>query len=137
MPGSVSVPQSTPMRKSEGCSTTRRRKTDTPASTRSAAGSPVREPLRPVSEVLEGAAAERDDGLRQVALAGTPYLSLAANPVGAEDRAFITERLPQAELVVWPVGHHFPHLTEPRRFAELVLALAEGRRTAPSVAGIP
>jgi hypothetical protein len=30
------------------------------------------------------------------------------------------QRLPQAETVVWPVGHHFPHLAYPDRFAALL-----------------
>ena len=36
------------------------------------------------------------------------------------------ERMPHAEIVVWPVGHHFPHLADPTRFAELLISLAAG-----------
>ena len=37
-----------------------------------------------------------------------------------------TTALPHAEIVVWPVGHHFPHLTDPARFAAMLTGLAAG-----------
>jgi hypothetical protein len=42
-------------------------------------------------------------------------------PIAPEVRAWVGERLPAAEIVVWPVGHHFPH---PERFAGLLRSVA-------------
>lgn len=75
---------------------------------------------RPFDEV----ARRRDEGLSRLARAGTPYMSLQANPVPPVERAWLAERLPQAEILVWPVGHHFPHLADPARFAALLARLA-------------
>ena len=58
--------------------------------------------------------------------AALPYLVLHGDPVDPEERAYLNARLPQAEIVVWPVGHHFPHLADPVRFAELLVGLAAG-----------
>ena len=69
---------------------------------------------------LEAIVARRDDGLGRLRAAGTPFVSLYANEVDARERAFVAERLPQAEIAVWPVGHHFPHLSDPERFARLL-----------------
>jgi pimeloyl-ACP methyl ester carboxylesterase len=71
---------------------------------------------RPLAEVVRW----RDDGLRQLRSSQTPYVSLHATPVEPEDHVFLAERLPQADIAVWPVGHHFPHLAEPERFARLL-----------------
>jgi pimeloyl-ACP methyl ester carboxylesterase len=46
------------------------------------------------------------------------------NPVDEAERAFLSESLPLAELLVWPVGHHFPHLEDPARFAALLRRFA-------------
>jgi pimeloyl-ACP methyl ester carboxylesterase len=51
-----------------------------------------------------------------------PYLALFGAELDDGDRAWMLDRLPQGELVVWPVGHHFPHLHDPVRFAELITA---------------
>jgi pimeloyl-ACP methyl ester carboxylesterase len=75
---------------------------------------------RPLGEVVRW----REEGLGALRRAGTPYVSLHSRPVEPEDRAFLAERLPQAEVVVWPVGHHFPHLAQPTRFARLLTGLA-------------
>src|SRR5262249_13397089 len=74
---------------------------------------------RPLDDVVRW----RDAGLDRLRRAGIPYVALHANAVDPADRAFLVERLPQAELVVWPVGHHFPHLSEPARFARLLATL--------------
>ncbi len=71
---------------------------------------------RPLDEVVRW----RDQGLDRLRLARTPYLSLHSCPVDPAERAWLTERLPQAEIVVWPVQHHFPHLADPAGFAALV-----------------
>jgi pimeloyl-ACP methyl ester carboxylesterase len=51
-----------------------------------------------------------------------PYLALFGAELDDDDRAWMLNRLPQGELLVWPVGHHFPHLHDPARFAELITA---------------
>ena len=77
---------------------------------------------RPLADVLRW----RDEGIDRVRHAGIPYLALASNPVDPEERAWLAARLPQAEVVVWPVVHHFPHLSDPARFAELLTRFASG-----------
>jgi pimeloyl-ACP methyl ester carboxylesterase len=67
-----------------------------------------------------------DEQLELARAAVLPYLVLHGDPVDAEERAYLHARLPQAEIVVWPVGHHFPHLADPVRFAELLTAFAAG-----------
>jgi pimeloyl-ACP methyl ester carboxylesterase len=80
---------------------------------------------RPLDELIHW----RDEALSRVRSAGIPYVALRANPVDPEERAFMAERLPQAELLVWPVGHHFPHVVEPERFARLLTAMAQPARS--------
>jgi pimeloyl-ACP methyl ester carboxylesterase len=75
---------------------------------------------RPPADVVRW----RDDGLERLRAAGIPYLALLANPVDPAERAFLKRRLPQAQLEVWPVGHHFPHLADPARFARLLTEFA-------------
>ncbi len=71
---------------------------------------------RPLDEVVRW----RDEGLSQLGRARTPYLALQTARVDREERAFLAARVPQAEVVVWSVGHHFPHVSEPVRFARLL-----------------
>ena len=80
---------------------------------------------RPLAEVL----LERDAALDRLRAAGTPYLTVHPCPVDRFDAAWLHERLPQAEVLVWPVGHHFPHLTHPARIAVLLTGLAAGSAT--------
>jgi len=75
---------------------------------------------RPLAEVLR----ERDEVLHRVRASGIPYLALQACPVDPADAAWLRERLPHAEILVWTVGHHFPHLAHPARFAALLAGLA-------------
>jgi pimeloyl-ACP methyl ester carboxylesterase len=77
---------------------------------------------RPLADV----AAWRDQGLARLRAAGTPFVVLQANPVDPAERAWLADRLPQAEVVVWNVGHHFPHLAAPTALARLVVGLASG-----------
>jgi pimeloyl-ACP methyl ester carboxylesterase len=79
---------------------------------------------RPLDEVVRW----RDEGLRSLARGGVPYLALASSgPVAPDERLLLTERLPQAEVVTWPLGHHFPHVAEPDRFVGLLRAFAGAR----------
>jgi pimeloyl-ACP methyl ester carboxylesterase len=83
---------------------------------------------RPLEQVLR----ERDAGLRQLRAAATPYVTVHSCPIDPSDRGWLHERLPQAEILAWPVGHHFPHLTHPARFAVLLTGLAAGRHATRS-----
>jgi pimeloyl-ACP methyl ester carboxylesterase len=71
---------------------------------------------RPLAEVVRW----RDEGMAAVAAGGVPYLCLLANEPPPADVAWLAERVPQAEVVVWPVAHHFPHLARPALFADLL-----------------
>jgi pimeloyl-ACP methyl ester carboxylesterase/DNA-binding CsgD family transcriptional regulator len=73
-------------------------------------------------------AARVETMMRRIRAARLPYLSISREPLPPEDEAWLRERLPWAELEVWPVGHHFPHLEKPEGFAGLVVAFAEGAR---------
>lgn len=75
---------------------------------------------RPLAEV----AAQRDTGLERLRLIELPYLAIFGNPLDPEERAWYAAELPQAEVEVWPVGHHFPHLADPQRFADRLVEFA-------------
>lgn len=74
---------------------------------------------RPLGDVIRW----REDGLSRLRDQRTPYIALQASPVDHAERDWLAARLPQAEVVVWPVGHHFPHLAHPARLAALVTGL--------------
>ncbi len=84
---------------------------------------------RPLVEVV----AWRDAGLARLRATETPFVALQANPVEPAERRWLEERLPQAEIIVWPVGHHFPHLADPATLAALVTRLASSRRSVEGV----
>jgi pimeloyl-ACP methyl ester carboxylesterase len=71
---------------------------------------------RPLEDVVEW----RDEGMAAFAESGIPYLCLLANEPDPQDVAWLAKRIPQAEVVVWPVEHHFPHLARPALFADLL-----------------
>jgi pimeloyl-ACP methyl ester carboxylesterase len=75
---------------------------------------------RPLEEVVRW----RDEGLAQLARAGTPYVALQTEPVDPAEEAWLHGLLPQAEVQVWPVGHHFPHLADPAAFVDLMKRFA-------------
>jgi pimeloyl-ACP methyl ester carboxylesterase len=81
---------------------------------------------------LEDLVRARDEELYRLQAARTPYLTIHACPVDRSDRRWLHERLPQAEILVWPVGHHFPHLAHPVAFAALLTGLAASRGSEPS-----
>jgi len=75
---------------------------------------------------LEDVVGWRDEGLHALGRAALPYLALASSgPVGPDERALLADLLPEAEIVVWPAGHHFPHVSEPHRFVRLLTTFAE------------
>jgi pimeloyl-ACP methyl ester carboxylesterase len=63
-----------------------------------------------------------DDLLARVG--DTPYLTLYGSEPDAEERSYVKSRLPHAQVGVWPVGHHFPHLADPGRFAAALTGIA-------------
>lgn len=71
---------------------------------------------RPLEDVVRW----RDEGMAAVAAAGVPYVCLLANEPEPADIAWLAELVPQADVVVWPVEHHFPHLARPALFAGLL-----------------
>ena len=73
---------------------------------------------------LEHAIRWRDNGLAVLREKCTPYVSLHARPVEPEERGLLKRLLPHAQIVEWPVGHHFPHLADPERFAALLSRFA-------------
>lgn len=75
------------------------------------------------------ASAHAAAGVVSVEAAGIPYVCLLANPVDSADRDWLAERVPAADVVVWPVEHHFPHLARPGLFASLLAEVA--RRSVP------
>jgi pimeloyl-ACP methyl ester carboxylesterase len=81
---------------------------------------------RPLAEVVRW----RDEGMAAVAAAGVPYLCLLANQPDPADVAWLADRVPQAQVVVWPVEHHFPHLARPALFADLLGELVRGAAVA-------
>ncbi len=82
------------------------------------------------SDMLERTVAETaawvDAELTRAREALTPCLIVFGSTLDRDERAWIEDRLPQAEIVVWPVGHHFPHLADPERFAALLTGLVAG-----------
>ena len=67
---------------------------------------------------------EELDGLVRGMLADldAPLLALHAEEPGPDYRAWLADVVPGSELEVWPGGGHYPHLADPARFAERVLA---------------
>ena len=81
------------------------------------------------SDLLDGSmaevAAKRDTGFARLRADQVPYLALFANPIDPTERAWYAEALPHAQVEVWPVGHHFPQLANPERFARRLTAFAD------------
>jgi pimeloyl-ACP methyl ester carboxylesterase len=73
-----------------------------------------------------------DEMLAAVRRTGVPYIAMYGDPIAPELRAWVKERLPGAEIIVWPVGHHFPHLAHPARFAGLLRSIAAWSSSVPS-----
>ena len=73
--------------------------------------------------VFSLSAEDLDAVVDQVAGAITvPYLSLHGIDPGPDYPAWLTSRIPSATVEVWPDHGHYPHLIEPDRFVERVVA---------------
>ena len=77
-----------------------------------------------LDEPLAELAARASTGLAALAASKVPYLFIAGHELEPEYERWLNERLPQARVTVWPDSGHFPHLAEPRRFAECLAATA-------------
>ena len=75
---------------------------------------------RPLAEV----AGDRDRGLERLRAIELPYLAIFGDPIDPAEWAWYAEALPQAQVEVWPVGHHFPQLADPGRFADRLVEFA-------------
>jgi pimeloyl-ACP methyl ester carboxylesterase len=53
-----------------------------------------------------------------------PYVSIHGGDPGADYAEWLTTHLPTATVEVWGTGGHYPHLADPRRFADRVVELA-------------
>lgn len=74
---------------------------------------------------LPGAVAgEVQAALATVRAAGIGYLFIAGREVEPGYRRWLSQVLPQATIVVFPGGGHFPHVGCPRRFATCVAGTA-------------
>jgi pimeloyl-ACP methyl ester carboxylesterase len=81
---------------------------------------------RPLADVV----AERDQGLAELRARELPYLAIFGSPIAPEERAWYAVELPHAEVEVWDVGHHFPHLAKPKWFAGRLVEFAGQARLA-------
>ena len=71
--------------------------------------------------------------LRRLREQQTPYLVIAGGELDARYRSWLEAQLPQVRVTVFSEGGHFPHLVDPRRFAECVASFTHARaRTAVS-----
>jgi pimeloyl-ACP methyl ester carboxylesterase len=73
---------------------------------------------------VEAVVALLDEVLEAVRRSGVRYVAVYGDPITPDLRAWVGERLPAAEIAVWPVGNHFPHLAHPERFAGVLRGLA-------------
>jgi pimeloyl-ACP methyl ester carboxylesterase len=73
--------------------------------------------------VLRSTAEQLDAVVDEVAGAVTvPFLSLHGIDPGPEYGDWLTARIPSATFEVWPDHGHYPHLVDPRRFVERIIA---------------
>lgn len=77
--------------------------------------------------VLTASAAELDAVVDEVAGAITvPYLSLHGIDPGPDYEVWLTGKIATAAVEVWPDLGHYPHLVEPGRFVERLVAFDRG-----------
>lgn len=53
-----------------------------------------------------------------------PFLAIHGSEPGLDYRMWLAERLPRASVEVWPGGGHYPHLSDPDRFAARIAQLS-------------
>ncbi len=79
--------------------------------------------------VLGSSAEELDAAVDALAGAVTaPYLSLHGIDPGPDYEDWLTARITSATVDVWPDLGHYPHLVEPQRFVERLVAFDPARR---------
>lgn len=83
--------------------------------------------------------AERPDAVLELIDAtlhrvSAPFLALHAADPGSAYRAWLTERVPQTQIEVWPQGGHCLHLAAPARFARRCRQLLELRSRPKAIA---
>jgi pimeloyl-ACP methyl ester carboxylesterase len=80
---------------------------------------------RPLLESFpEEAAGWTEALLACIRAAGVPYLAIFSEERGPAEAAWLAAQLPDAEIAIWAVVHHFPHLADPVRFAALLTGFA-------------
>ena len=78
--------------------------------------------------IFTSSAEELDAAVDQFAAAiTTPYLSLHGIDPGADYTTWLTAKVPQATVEVWPGLGHYPQLIEPDRFVQRVVEFDPGR----------
>lgn len=75
---------------------------------------------------VEEVMASLEARLMTVRVRRLPYLGVHGTPLDPAELGWVDKRIPQAEHVVLPAGHHFPHLAHPERFAALLTGLVAG-----------
>ena len=71
------------------------------------------------------------EGLAQISAAALPYYIIVSEEPESGYRQWVQDALPQASFAAWAGTGHFPHLAEPRRFAEALAATAQWPAEAP------
>lgn len=66
--------------------------------------------------------------LGELRASAVPYLAVCGQRLDPGYQQWLSEALPQAEVVIWPGSGHFPHLAQPGRFARLLAATANRDR---------
>ncbi len=65
-----------------------------------------------------------DDALMQVAERAVHYTYVSGSPLKGSYEQWLTDRLPDVEIVSWPDSSHFPHLAHPDAFADIITTTA-------------
>jgi pimeloyl-ACP methyl ester carboxylesterase len=74
----------------------------------------------PVSEIAELAAS----ALAAIRSTAVPYVVISGADLGPEYKQWLSQALPEAEVIVWPGSGHFPHIAHPGRFASCLAGTA-------------
>lgn len=90
-----------------------------------------REAFHEAAEVLE---ADIESALERIRANGLGYHFIAGHQVEPEYRDWLTRRLPNVVVEVWPDSGHFPHLANPAAFARLLTRTADWTTARPALA---